>query len=77
MKTDHVNPHLTSQLLWVVLLANFTGQQDEILLFMIHIEHLAKRFKKFQALADISLDAPDGQVFGLLGPNGGPPRPFP
>jgi sodium transport system ATP-binding protein len=37
---------------------------------MIHIEHLAKRFKKFQALADVSLDAPDGQIFGLLGPNG-------
>ena len=37
---------------------------------MIHVQHLAKRFKKFQALSDISFEAPDGQVFGLLGPNG-------
>ncbi len=37
---------------------------------MIHAEHLAKSFKKFQALADITFDAFDGQVFGLLGPNG-------
>ena len=37
---------------------------------MIHVQHLAKRFKKFQALSDISFEAVDGQVFGLLGPNG-------
>ncbi len=37
---------------------------------MIHAEHLAKRFGKFQAVSDISFDALDGQVFGLLGPNG-------
>src|SRR5258707_12049980 len=37
---------------------------------MIHTEHLAKRFKKFQAVSDVSFDAQDGQVFGLLGPNG-------
>jgi sodium transport system ATP-binding protein len=37
---------------------------------VIHVEHLAKRFKKFQAVADVSFDAQDGQVFGLLGPNG-------
>jgi sodium transport system ATP-binding protein len=37
---------------------------------VIHVEHLAKRFKKLQALADVSFDARDGQVFGLLGPNG-------
>ena len=37
---------------------------------MIHTEHLAKRFKKFQAVADVTFDAQDGQVFGLLGPNG-------
>src|ERR1700694_3711848 len=37
---------------------------------MIHAEHLAKRFNKFQAVDDISFDAKDGQVFGLLGPNG-------
>jgi sodium transport system ATP-binding protein len=37
---------------------------------VIHVEHLAKHFRKFQALADVSFDALDGQVFGLLGPNG-------
>src|SRR5947209_4143372 len=37
---------------------------------LIHVEHLAKRFNKFQALSDVSFDALDGQVFGLLGPNG-------
>lgn len=37
---------------------------------MIHAEHLAKRFKKFQAVGDVSFEARDGQVFGLLGPNG-------
>jgi sodium transport system ATP-binding protein len=37
---------------------------------VIHTEHLAKRFKKFQAVSDITFDAADGQVFGLLGPNG-------
>jgi sodium transport system ATP-binding protein len=37
---------------------------------VIHAEKLAKRFKKFQAVADVSFDAADGEVFGLLGPNG-------
>jgi sodium transport system ATP-binding protein len=37
---------------------------------VIHVEHLAKRFKKFQAVSDVSFEACDGQVFGLLGPNG-------
>jgi sodium transport system ATP-binding protein len=37
---------------------------------LIHVEHLAKRFKKFQAVSDVSFEACDGQVFGLLGPNG-------
>ncbi len=37
---------------------------------MIHAEHLAKRFKRFEAVSDISFEAHDGQVFGLLGPNG-------
>ncbi len=37
---------------------------------MIHTEHLAKRFKKLEAVSDVSFDAHDGQVFGLLGPNG-------
>jgi sodium transport system ATP-binding protein len=37
---------------------------------LIRAEHLAKRFKKFEAVADISFEAHNGQVFGLLGPNG-------
>ena len=50
---------------------------------MIRIEHLAKRFavpaglargrrapRVVQAVADVSLDAPDGRITGLLGPNG-------
>ncbi len=36
----------------------------------IHVQQLAKRFKKFQAVADVSFTAYDGEVFGLLGPNG-------
>jgi sodium transport system ATP-binding protein len=37
---------------------------------VIQVQHLAKRFKQFQALSDISFEAKDGRVFGLLGPNG-------
>src|SRR5262249_15534418 len=37
---------------------------------MIHVEHLAKRFKKFQAVSDVNFEAQDGEVYGLLGPNG-------
>src|SRR5215831_55487 len=37
---------------------------------MIHVEHLAKQFKKLYAVEDVTFDAADGQVFGLLGPNG-------
>jgi sodium transport system ATP-binding protein len=37
---------------------------------MIHVQHIAKRFNKFQALSDVTFDAQDGRVFGLLGPNG-------
>lgn len=37
---------------------------------MIHVEHLAKRFRKFEAVQDISFEATNGHVYGLLGPNG-------
>lgn len=37
---------------------------------MIEAVHLAKRFKKFEAVKDISFRANAGEVFGLLGPNG-------
>lgn len=36
----------------------------------ISIEHLTKRYGKFTAADDITIDIPDGSVFGLLGPNG-------
>jgi ABC-2 type transport system ATP-binding protein len=36
----------------------------------ITIEHLTKRYGSFTAANDISIDIPDGSVFGLLGPNG-------
>jgi sodium transport system ATP-binding protein len=37
---------------------------------MIITQHLAKQFRKFQAVQDVSFMARDGEVFGLLGPNG-------
>lgn len=37
---------------------------------MIRVEHLAKRFRRVEAVADISFEAQNGQIFGLLGPNG-------
>lgn len=37
---------------------------------MIRVEHLAKRFRRVEAVADISFEAHNGQIFGLLGPNG-------
>lgn len=37
---------------------------------MISIEHVSKRFKKLQALNDISADFSKGEVISLVGPNG-------
>ncbi len=37
---------------------------------MIQVEHLVKTFKETEAVRDISLEVPEGQVFGFLGPNG-------
>ena len=37
---------------------------------MIETYQLAKRFKKIQAVQDVTFQAQAGQVFGLLGPNG-------
>lgn len=36
---------------------------------MIRIEHVSKRFKKLQALDNISVDFEKGQVISLIGPN--------
>src|SRR5690606_31882924 len=41
----------------------------------ISIEGITKNFGSFQALKNISLEIPDGQLVGLLGPSGsGEPR---
>jgi Cu-processing system ATP-binding protein len=37
---------------------------------MIHIENLQKRFKKLQALHNVTVDFKKGQVISLIGPNG-------
>ena len=37
---------------------------------MIHIENLVKRYGSLVALDHLSLDIKEGEVFGLLGPNG-------
>ncbi|MCI9491264.1 ABC transporter ATP-binding protein [Lachnospiraceae bacterium 48-42] len=37
---------------------------------MIHIENLVKRYGSFVALDHLNLDIQEGEVFGLLGPNG-------
>ena len=37
---------------------------------MIHIENLVKRYGDLVALNHLSLDIKEGEIFGLLGPNG-------
>ncbi len=37
---------------------------------MIEIRNLTKRFGSHTAVADLSLEIPDGEIFGFLGPNG-------
>ena len=37
---------------------------------MIHIENLVKRYGDLVALDHFNLDIREGEVFGLLGPNG-------
>ena len=37
---------------------------------MIHIEGLTKRFNEVLAVDNLTLDVPEGEVFGFLGPNG-------
>jgi ABC-2 type transport system ATP-binding protein len=36
----------------------------------ISIDHLTKRYGSFAAVDDVSIEIPEGSVFGLLGPNG-------
>ncbi|MGB3299826.1 MAG: ABC transporter ATP-binding protein [Phormidesmis sp.] len=37
---------------------------------MLKISHLSKRFGQRQALSELSLNLPPGEIYGLLGPNG-------
>lgn len=37
---------------------------------MVHIENLVKRYGKLTALNHLNLDIREGEIFGLLGPNG-------
>lgn len=39
-------------------------------MFAIRTHHLAKSYKKLEALKPLSLDVRAGEIFGLLGPNG-------
>lgn len=36
----------------------------------IHIDHICKSFGKKEALRDVSVNIPEGQIFGLIGPSG-------
>ncbi len=37
---------------------------------MIELFHLGKNFRNFQAVKDVTLQIPRGEIFGFLGPNG-------
>ena len=37
---------------------------------MITADHVTKTFDGFRALDDLSMEVPDGGIYGLVGPNG-------
>ncbi|MDP4156805.1 MAG: ATP-binding cassette domain-containing protein, partial [Bacillota bacterium] len=37
---------------------------------VLKLEHVSKRFGSFTAVDDLSLDIPEGEIFGFLGANG-------
>ncbi len=37
---------------------------------MLSIKNLNKRYGKFQAVSDLNLEVPEGEIFGFVGPNG-------
>src|SRR5438876_6777123 len=37
---------------------------------MINIQHIYKRYRSVHALEDLSLEVPQGAIYGLIGPNG-------
>ena len=46
----------------------------------IHINHITKRYGDVEALRDLSLEIGSGELFGLIGPDGGGkdhPVPYP
>ena len=47
-----------------------TGVQTCALPILIHIENLVKRYGDLVALNHLNLDIHEGEIFGLLGPNG-------
>ena len=36
----------------------------------IAVEHIVKRYGDFEAVKDVSFSVAEGEIFGLLGPNG-------
>jgi ABC-2 type transport system ATP-binding protein len=50
--------------------AGFDNKQQEIAMYTVEANHLAKRFGQTQAVADVSFAVSPGEIFGLLGPNG-------
>ena len=40
------------------------------IIMVVHIENLVKRYGDLLALDHLSLDIKEGEIFGLLGPNG-------
>ncbi|HYF81961.1 MAG TPA: ABC transporter ATP-binding protein [Clostridia bacterium] len=37
---------------------------------MLNIKNLNKKYGKFQAVSDLNLEVPEGEIFGFVGPNG-------
>jgi ABC-2 type transport system ATP-binding protein len=37
---------------------------------VIKIEHIYKNYRKYQAVCDLNLEVPPGEIYGFLGPNG-------
>lgn len=46
------------------------NSKEVVLVDVIQVEHIRKRFEKKDALADVSFSIPKGEIFGFLGPSG-------